>query len=287
MTVSGFQAALAHILTSRPARAMLAETPEKIAEQFGLTTLELKLLAAADEKRLEINATAVTAKRLDFLRRALPATLDFLVAGSVCHHRLLAMYTDGCLPEYRAEQPSRMIAESERFVDFLLQADIPVATHISDFARFELLRLKLAFSSEASTDAQHARQQALGRRGLAWWPLETEAHLRLGQHVLLGQFGFDMPMLYDRYLQTGTLPNEGEQQPTWLAIVKARGGAFALYRLGERTHVVLARWRTPCHVMAMQKLLATEAVNADRVLDIARFALGEALLIEADKRGGS
>jgi 5-methylcytosine-specific restriction protein B len=37
--------------------------------------------------------------------------------------------------------------------------------------------------------------------------------------------------------------------------------------------------------MAMQTLLATEAVDADRVLDIARFALGEALLIEADKRG--
>ncbi|ONI88244.1 hypothetical protein ALI144C_07290 [Actinosynnema sp. ALI-1.44] len=216
MTDDGFQRALAELLTVPGTRRMLDDAADGFAARFALTADELGLLLGTNRSRLDLTARSIVGKRLDFVRRALPATMSALPARS--HQGLFADFIGRCPPVEPAEHGARPIGEARRFADYLRDcgpAGVPLA---ADLAEYEVLRAEAQFGQPTSSDRL------------------------LGGHVRLGHFTFDVITLYDGWRRAGRVQAEPTPRPTWLAVVRAsESSALACFRLGERAYAVLDR----------------------------------------------
>ncbi|KAA8881987.1 hypothetical protein F3087_39845 [Nocardia colli] len=219
MTGSGFQRALAELLTAGDARILLDERPTELAARFGLTRTELDLLVAADRRQLDINIRSVTNKRLDMLARCLPATLS----AAPHQHELLGDFIRRYPPVHVEGQQNhkRVLAEGTRFLDYLVTSG---RQHMADLARYEVLRLELLYDPAATLAAEHA----------------TDDGSELGAHVRLAEFDTDVVAQHNEWMRTGEVPSDGTATPIRIALVKVAGrSALACYRLGEQAYRVL------------------------------------------------
>ncbi|MFE9581140.1 hypothetical protein ACFYO1_32535 [Nocardia sp. NPDC006044] len=219
MTGSGFQRALAELLTAGDARILLDERPAELAARFGLSPAELELLVAADRQQLDINVRSVTNKRLDMLARCLPATLS----AAPHQHELLGDFIRRCPPVHVAGQQNhkRVLAEGTRFLDYLATSG---RRQMADLARYEVLRLELLYDPAATLAAEYA----------------TDEGSRLGAHVRLAEFDTDVVAPHNEWTRTGELPPDGTATPIRIALAKVAGrSALTCYRLGEQAYRVL------------------------------------------------
>ncbi|MFI6172171.1 hypothetical protein ACIBCN_35710 [Nocardia sp. NPDC051052] len=221
MSGSGFQRALAELLTAGAARVMLDERPGELAARFGLTPAELELLVAADRRQLDINVRSVTNKRLDMLARCLPATLS----AAPHQHELLGDFVRRHPPVHVDGQQNhrRVLAEGTRFLDYLMTSG---RQHMADLARYEVLRLELLYDPAATLAAEHAATVPDGSD--------------LGAHVRLAEFDSDVVTQHNEWLRTDVLPQGISGKPVRIALAKVAGrNALACYRLGEQAYRVL------------------------------------------------
>ncbi|WP_069167877.1 hypothetical protein [Nocardia altamirensis] len=218
MSNSGFQKALAEVLTADSARALLDEHPSELAARFALTEAELARLIATDRTQLDINVRSVTNKRLDMLARCLPATLS---AGH--QHEVLDDFIRRYPPTHVDGQQNhqRVLAEGTRFLDHLVTSG---RLELADLARYEVLRLALLFDPAATVAAEQA----------------TEDGTELGAHVRLAEFASDVVAQHNEWLSTGTLPVADRGATIRIVLAKIAGrNALACYRLGEQAYRVL------------------------------------------------
>lgn len=221
MSGSGFQRALAELLTAGNARTMLAERPAELAARFALSRAELDLLAAADRTQLDVNVRSVTNKRLDMLARCLPATLS----AAAHEHDFLDEFIRRYPPTHVDGQQNhkRVLAEGTRFLDYLVTSG---RDDMADLARYEVLRLELLFDPAATVAAEQADV--------------TPGGSVLGAHVRLAEFDSDVVTQHNEWLRSGVVPDGIRVDPIRIALVKVAGrSALACYRLGDTAFRVL------------------------------------------------
>ncbi|WP_378740066.1 hypothetical protein [Nocardia brasiliensis] len=226
MNGSGFQRALAELLTTGSARAMLAERPAELAARFALSSAELDLLAAADRTQLDINVRSVTNKRLDMLARCLPATLS----AAAHEHGFLDEFIRRYPPAHADGQQNhkRVLAEGTRFLDYLVTSG---RDDMADLARYEVLRLELLFDPAATVAAEQANVTP---------GASVPGASVLGAHVRLAEFDSDVVAQHNEWLRSGVVPEGMRGDPIRIALVKVAGrSALACYRLGDTAFRVL------------------------------------------------
>lgn len=241
MTTARVQAALAYMLVSEAGRADLKARPEMLRKRFSLSQTEITALQTADRAHIQLTAEAVAGKRVLFLQRTVPATMALLErVGKL--DPILCNFLQHRLPFSAEEGGSRLVAEGRRFVEYLMTPERPdCPEYVPSVAELELLRMQLSFSSEASASATRAREftKMLQGRLAVDDEGETPVLLRLGSHVRLASFPYDVLSLVDEILQSEVVPTPSIR-PTYLALRKpANSSAIAAYRLDSRTYSFL------------------------------------------------
>lgn len=234
---SGLQAALSHVLTNSELRVVLRENPDEIRRRFRLRTEEVSALESVDAGRLDLTAHAGEAKRVDFLRRGLPLTLDVIEhAGDAT---VLREHLGGGWSITGPVLTSRVLGEARLLVSLLsrtLPAGLP--TWIQDLAAYELASVELRASPEAGADARRAETA-----------LPPGAQLVLGRHVRLLELAYDVTAAADA--STTQAP---PRKPTFLALAKAAASPRVdVFRVGRSVLAILRAFtdpRDPAEVVA-------------------------------------
>lgn len=267
MTASGFQSAFAYVLVHRDVRERLAEHSRDLQTRFALTDDEIRTLVAVSPSRLQTSASIVATKRFEFLSRALPRASTVL--GGHCQCSLME-YAEACPPTEETFDChlNRSLVEGRRFIGYLERVRPAQApTYAVDLARYELARMELRYNSAMSvvSSIDHS--------------ISDRSKLRLGDHVTLGEFGFDVIAL----ASAAVLPPTAAPQRTLLALAKTQARRIVPYRIGAVVYLMLKTWQTPARVGDVQRAIAAEIGSAcesqfGRALD---FALREGIVVPA------
>ncbi|MFT3775187.1 MAG: hypothetical protein QM820_58310 [Minicystis sp.] len=264
MSTSGLQAAFAYVLVRRDAREALREHGRDLQTRFDLTDDELRTLQSLSPSRLDVTATTVGAKRLDFLERALPKASSVL---GTCQCELAAFVE--ARPPFEPEtgnQVNRLVAEAQRFIEYL-EKDRPEGAppYAVDLARYELLHLHLNYTASAVPPGDGAPE------------ITDDTRLQLGRHVSLGEFAYDVVALD----AAAELPKTAAPSHTFAALVKTAPRKIVPYRIGPVVFRMLESWRAPARLRDLRAALSAQlgpSVEAG-IEAAARFALGEGILV--------
>jgi hypothetical protein len=276
MSDGDLQVALAHLLVDDEARRCLRDEPARLQRRFGLTAEQVQVLRGLDERRLEITARAGQAKRLDFLRRGLPATLRSLeLAGE---HGLLHDFVRTTWAPVEPGLVSRALAEGRRFLEYLDRKVAMEPAWIRDLARLELVKVELLADADASIWARRATERAAEAATLLEPGLESfgDVEVVLGHHVRVVTLAYDVVGLSGS-AQPG-LPREVARSQTHVTVVKQRQWPpLMTYRTGETTAGMLrlcTRPRRTAEVVA-----AADSPDRRQATETLRKALLEGVLL--------
>ncbi len=270
MSDGDLQVALAHLLVDDQARRRLRDEPEILRRRFGLTGDQLRVLRNLDARRLELTARVGRAKRLDFLRRGLPATLDAVeLAGG---HGLLHEFVQTVWAPVEPVGVSRSLGEGHRFAGFLRTRGTAVEpAWLHDLARFELVTVELLADAEASAWARRAGQRA---------PADdlASANVVLGRHVRVETFVYDVVALLEAVRQ-GVLPAAVPSRTHLTVVKKPRRRSLATYRTGETVAELLRCCARPQPLAEM--LAAAGPAEQGQTAEALHRALAEGVLLVA------
>ncbi len=257
----GLQAALSHLLVDGELRAVWLEHPEEIRRRYALSESEARMLGGIDSARLDLTAHAGERKRLDFLHRGMPITIDAVERSR--RSDLLREHLGGGWSNEGPVLSSRVLHECRRFAAILALTDpARLPGWIQDMAAYELASVELRSSVEASADAALAGIQP-----------PADSPLVLGRHVRVLSFGYDMPAV--------RLAPSVDSAPTstHIALVK-RGGApqVQAYRLGILVATILRGFAEPCVPAA---IVATLPNQEEQVTATVQKAISAGLLLAA------
>ncbi|AUX38912.1 hypothetical protein [Sorangium cellulosum] len=268
MSSSGLQAAFAHVLVDRKLRDRLSEQGEALRARFDLTGEELEKLLELSPSRLGVTATTVGAKRVDFLVRALPRTST--IFGGSCQCQLMG-FVEASMPFEPSDgnQVNRLVAEGQRFIEYLETRPAGAPTYAVDLANYELLHLKLNYASDAVRPPE-------GEVVIA-----GDAPLQLGRHVALGEFGHDVVSL----IEAPELPKAAAPAHAFVALVKSAPRKIVPYRIGPAVFRMLESWRAPATLSEVRAALSAQlGPSVEPGVDAAaRFALQEGILVTVAK----
>lgn len=284
MSAGNLQAALARVLVDDQVLRSLHDDPEALRARFGLTADQLAVLRGLDARRVELTARVGRAKRLDFLGRGLPATLRALqLAGQ---HATLHDFVRETWAPVETAAISRALSESRRFARYLARrsaeakAEPGLPPWVPDLAAFEIVKLELLSSSEASAWAQRSRRSTSGADGAVHTGLGAGGGpmVVLGRHVRVVSFSYDVIALSEK-VQTGS-PVGVLPEPTTVTVVKRRQRPLLMtYRTGEAAAALLrycAEPRRLAEVLALhgddRREQSAELVNS-ALLDGVVFAV--------------
>jgi len=273
------QAALATVLVNDQARRELRTHPAILQQRFALTDEELALLLSVDPARLELTTQIGRAKRLDFLKRGIPATIDMLCLFGKAN--LLSEFVRGC-PDIVGTENSRILVESRRFRQYLdsTAADAVIAA-VRSLVALELARLELLNSNEAalwlrqttSTEEFRSRLQHDREFVIAGW-------LRLGRNVRVEAFQHDVLELFNA-VRAGVQPDLSNN-PIHLTLVRClRRPWITLHRTGSELAAMLLFCMQPRPVTEV--LALANSYDEQRRINALRQALLEGILLFTDK----
>jgi len=234
------QEALAYVLVNDETRAALLDSPKHLQAQFGLTDDEVELLRSANPSGLTLSARSIRGKRVDFLTRALPCTMNFLHANGMGD--LLLDFVRTSMPVNVADDLNRLLAEGRRFVEYLLtHKNDHLPEGLGDLAVYELLRAELSASKEASAWAEYCARQSAYVHHLVSGDasvLDT-VPLQIGRHVRLYRSPCDVITLANSQDERKSLP-KATFIPTTVLLKKAHNRvALDVYRIGDFVYEIL------------------------------------------------
>jgi hypothetical protein len=270
MSDGDLQVALAHLLVDDQAQRSLREDPESLGRRFGLSGEQLRVLRNLDMRRLELTARVGRAKRLDFLRRGLPATLDALELTD--GHGLLHEFVQTVWAPVEPVGVSRSLGEGHRFSRFLRCRGTAVEpAWLHDLARFELVTVELVADAEASAWAGWAAERA---------PADdlVGAEVVLGRHVRVETFTYDVIALLEAVRQ-GVLPAPVPSRTHVTVVRQPRRRSVATYRTGETLAELLRRCTRPRPLA--EALAADSPADRGQAAEALRRALAEGVLLVA------
>jgi hypothetical protein len=238
-----FQIALATLLVNENARRQLQIEPATLQRQFGLTDLELAALEKLDTQMLDFVARSIHFKRLEFLTRALPATLAaleevgkrFVVQDFLNETNLLVV--NGYTP--------RTLHEASLFSDFLnTRKSDPLFRVIANIALFELTQLQLLESPEMPTAPPRTAGSEFADQ--SWMNVireESGESIVLSKHVKLESFEYDVVTLSTAVMSRQAILSEQiEEKITHLLFIKSNDtSALLVCRIGHRSATLLKR----------------------------------------------
>jgi|tagenome__1003787_1003787.scaffolds.fasta_scaffold20989909_7 hypothetical protein len=262
-SAGNLQAALAHLLVDDQLRQRLGCDPDAVRVRFGLSLDQITALRGIDLRRLELTSQLGRAKRLDFVSRGLPLTRTALSLNGM--HNVMHDFSHTVAPRVESGACSRTLNEGRRFVRYLgkLKAASGDLDWIGDLATYELTRLELLDSAEASRWARHVIPAA----SMPPDPVESsESTVVTGRHVRIMTFGYDV-IAIAAMSSRGEFSRVDPAQTTLTMIKRPTPPLLVDYRTGPAMADVLLFCMTTRAVSEVYALLGDH--DADRVIDAA------------------